>query len=97
MIGKVHAAMQQDDHRSFLPTLRATVKPAMNDIVCRELARSRRGKAEVQSGGIGIALNLCQLAFGRKEVRPFQELERFLQPHISITVAGLAHGHRLND
>ena len=51
----------------------------MNDIVLRELARSRRGKAEAPARGVGTKIELRRLAFGGDEVRPVQKLDRLLQ------------------
>ena len=88
--------MQQNDHRLFLPVLTATVEPAMNDIVLREVARSRCGKAEMQSRFVGIELNPRWLAFGGNEVRAFQELKRFLQPQIRSIRLRLRHEQGFN-
>jgi hypothetical protein len=96
MIDEVTPTIQQNDHRSFLPALRAAVEPAINDVVLREGARSRRGKAEVQSRLVGVELNPRRLAFGGNEVRTFQKLECFLQPGISSIGGRQHHGHELN-
>src|SRR5205809_2583177 len=72
-------AVQRKMDRPFLPTFRAAVKPAINNVVLHELARSRRWKAESQRVG---KFHPCWWAFGGNEVRPFQELERFLQPRV---------------
>ena len=96
MIGEVTPAMQQNDHRPFPPAFAATVEPAINDVVFREVARSGCGKAEVQSRFIGVELNPRQLAFSGNEIRPFQELERFLQPQISPNDGRPAYGQNLN-
>ncbi len=93
MIGKVHSTMQQHDHRSFLPALCAAVETAINEVVLRKVARSRRGKAEVQRA---VELNSRRLAFGGNEVRPFQELKRFLQPRALSIVARRPDGQDLN-
>src|SRR6266487_2042535 len=84
------AAMQQNDHRTFLPAPRAAVEPAMNDVVFRDVARSRRGKLETYSRLVGIQLNRCRLGFDGNEVRPFQKLKRFLQPRTSSIDVRLA-------
>src|SRR2546430_957606 len=50
----------------------------MNHIVLRELARSRRGKAEAPARGVGSKIKLRRLAFGGDEVRPVQEMGHLL-------------------
>ena len=55
MIDEVNpSAMKQNDGRPFLPALGAAVEPAMNDVILREAARSRRRKAEVQARVAGL-------------------------------------------
>ena len=70
--------MQQHNHRPFLPSLAATVKPSMNDIVFREFAGPGRGKAEAPARGVGIKIELRRLTLGGNEVRSVQKLDRLL-------------------
>jgi len=79
MIEDITPTVQQNHHRLLPPALRATVEPAINDIVLRGATRTRRGKAKM-SGIAGNEFHPRWLAFGGNEAWPFQEFERFLQP-----------------
>src|SRR5205823_6586051 len=91
------ATMQQNDHRPFLPAPRAAVEPAINDVILVEAARSRRGKLEVSSRLVEIEFHPRRLTFGGNEVRPLQELERFLQPQSSSINGRHPHAGFLNE
>ena len=67
--------MQQNDRGSFLPSVTAAVKSAMNDIIFGQLARLGRGKVEVESS---VEFNLRRLAISGNEVRTFQKLQGLL-------------------
>jgi len=86
--------MQQNDHGPFLPLLAAAVKPAMNDVVFRELAWSGRGKAKMERA---IEFDLCRLTVVADKLRTRQQFERFLQPGWLRKVRGHHQCHSLNS
>ncbi len=83
--------MQQNNNRTFLPAPRATIEPPVDNVVLRERARSRRGKAKVSRVS---EFKFCRRAFDRDKVRPFQELQGFLQLRIVRLVLELQQGFR---
>ena len=96
MVNEVAAAMQENDHRPFLPVLGATIKPAVNDVVLRKAARSRRGKVEMQSGWVGVEFDPRRLAFRGNKVGLLKKLERFFQPGVLSAGGWQRQGHELN-
>src|SRR5690349_6912268 len=69
-------AIQENDHRSFLPALGAAEEPAINDVVFLVVALVRRGKLEMQRS---IKFNLRRVACGGDKVRAIEKFDRFFQ------------------
>jgi CheY-like chemotaxis protein len=91
--GRVIVTRQENNHRPFLPSFGAAVKPSMNDVVFREFAGAGSGKAEMDRS---VEFDLCRLTVSGNEVRTFQKSKGFLQP--PVTFIGRHHQcHYLNS
>lgn len=84
VIGITAPTVEQNDRRSLLPLSRTAIKPAVNNIVLREFARSRRREAEFQSTS---EFQSCWLALGRNKIRSFQKLNGCIEPRIGRVIA----------